>query len=69
MTAIADGTRIKPFIAFGGAKCECNSLNEELKSKWVIASPNAWINKEFVQVFVDFPSTTDRYLGIHSAFT
>ena len=47
LAAKADGTRLKPFIVFGGAKRECKALNEEFKSKCVIASsPNAWMNEE-----------------------
>ena len=36
LTAKADGTRLKPFIVFGGAMHECQSLNEKFKSKYVV---------------------------------
>lgn len=44
-TAKADGTKLKPFIIFPGAKRETKLLNEELKDKWiVVSSSNGWMN-------------------------
>ena len=43
----ADGTRLKPFIVFKGAKRECKSLNEEFRGKCSVASSaNGWMNEE-----------------------
>ena len=54
LTAKADGTRLKPFIVFAGAKRECKGLNEEFKSRCVIASsPNAWMNEELTLTYVN----------------
>ena len=53
LTAKADGTRLKPFIVFAGAKRKCKALNEEFKSKCIVASsPNAWMNEELTLEFV-----------------
>ena len=53
LTAKADGTRLKPFIVFGGAKRECKTLNDEFKTKCVVASsPNAWMNEELTLDFI-----------------
>ena len=53
LTAKADGTRLKPFIVFGGAMRECKSLNEEFKSKCVVmSSPNAWIKGELMLSYI-----------------
>ena len=43
----ADGTRLKPFIVFKGAKRECKSLHEEFRGKCSVASSaNGWMNEE-----------------------
>ena len=43
----ANGKKLKPFIVFGGAKCEAKMLDQEFKTKCdVISSPNAWMNEE-----------------------
>ena len=34
LTAKADGTKLKPFIAFQGAKREATALNEEFDVLW-----------------------------------
>ena len=53
LAAKADGTRLKPFIVFGGAKRECKALNKEFKSKCMITSlPNAWMNEELTLAFI-----------------
>ncbi len=47
LTAKADGTKLKPFIVFPGAKRESKLLNEEFKAKCVVASShNGWMNEE-----------------------
>ena len=47
LTAKADGTKLKPFIVFPGAKRETKLLNEEFKSKCVVASStNGWMNED-----------------------
>ena len=38
LTAKADGTKLKPFIVFQGAKREATALNEEFKNRCVVAS-------------------------------
>ena len=38
LTAKADGTKLKPFIVFQGAKREATALNEEFKNQCVVAS-------------------------------
>lgn len=53
LTAKADGTRLKPFIVFGGGKRECVVLKEEFKSQCVIASSsNAWMNEGLTLEFI-----------------
>ena len=45
LTAAADGTKKKPFIVFKGAKREVKKLNEEFKTRCVVASSdNGWMN-------------------------
>ena len=47
LSARADGTKLKPYIVFCGAKREVKKLNEDFKHNCVIAtSSNAWLNKE-----------------------
>lgn len=47
LTAKADGTKLKHFIVFPGAKRETKLLNEEFKTKCVVASSsNGWMNEE-----------------------
>ena len=47
LTAKADGTKLKPFIVFLGAKRETKQLNEEFKNKSFVASSiNGWTNEE-----------------------
>ena len=47
LSARADGTKLKPYIVFRGAKREVKRLNEDFKHKCVIAtSSNAWMNEE-----------------------
>ena len=53
LTAKADGTKLKPFIVFKGAKREAAALNEEFKNRCIVASsPNAWMNEELVLQFL-----------------
>ena len=54
LSAKADGTKIKPIIVFGGAKRESKALNEEFKSRCVVASSkNAWMNEELTLVWAE----------------
>ena len=47
LTAKADGTKLKPFIVFKGAKRESKALNDEFKTRCVVASSsNGWMNTE-----------------------
>ena len=47
LSARADGTKLKSYIVFRGAKREVKKLNEDFKHKCVIAtSSNAWMNEE-----------------------
>ena len=48
LTVKADGTKLKPFIVFQGAKREATALNEEFKNRCVVSSSsNGWINEIF----------------------
>jgi len=47
LAAKADGTKLRPFIVFGGAKRESAALNNEYKNKCVVApSANGWMNEQ-----------------------
>ena len=49
----ADGTKLKPFIAFCVAKRESKSLNEQFESRCVVKSfGNAWMNEELITIWV-----------------
>ena len=53
LTAKADGTKLKPFIVFQGAKPEATTLNEEFKNRCVVvSSSNGWMNEELVLKFL-----------------
>ena len=53
-SAKADGTKLKPMIVFGGAKRESKALNEEFKSRCVVASSkNAWMNEKLTLVWAE----------------
>ena len=53
LTAKADKTKLKPFIVFRGANREAAALNEELKSRCVVASSsNGRMNEELVLKFL-----------------
>ena len=46
LAAKADGTKLKPFIVFPGAKRETKQLNEEFKNKCFVASSvYRWMNE------------------------
>ena len=38
LSAKADGTKLKPFIVFGGAKHETEALNKEFRSRCIVIS-------------------------------
>ena len=47
MAAKGDGTKLKPFVVFRGAKREVAALNNDFKNKFIVAtSTNAWMNEE-----------------------
>lgn len=53
LAAKADGTKLKPFIVFRGAKRESKALDEEYKHKCVVnTSSNAWMNEELTLTWV-----------------
>ena len=53
LTAKADGTKLKPFIVFQGAKREATALNEEFKNQCVVASSsNGLMKQELVLKFL-----------------
>ena len=53
LAAKADGTKLKPFIVFPGAKRKTKLLNEEFKAKCVVASStNGWMNEELTLYWV-----------------
>ena len=46
----ADGTKLKSFIVFQGAKRETKQLNEEFKNKcYVASSVNGWMNEDLTR--------------------
>lgn len=54
LAAKADGTKLKPFIVFPGAKRETKQLNEELKNKCCVASSvNGWMNEDLTRDWVE----------------
>ena len=53
LTAKSDGTKLKPFIVFKGAKRDSKALNEQYRLRCVVAStPNGWMNTDLTQEFV-----------------
>ena len=47
LAAKADGSKLKPFIVFVGAKRESAALNKDFGSKCVVASTaNGWMNEQ-----------------------
>ena len=47
LCAKADGSKVKPFIVFKGAKREAVQLNNEFRGRCVVASsPDGWMNTE-----------------------
>ena len=53
LAAKADGTKLKLFIVFRGAKRETKALDEEFRSKCVVqTSANAWMNEELTHAWV-----------------
>ena len=47
LVAKGNGTKLKPFIVFAGAKRERKALNNDFKTKCVVAfSINTWMNEE-----------------------
>ena len=53
LTVKSDGTKLKPFIVFKGAKRDSKALNEQYKSRCVVASTsNGWMNTDLTQEFV-----------------
>ena len=53
LAAKADGTKLKPFIVFPGAKRETKQLNEEFKNKCFVASSvNGWMNEDLTRDWV-----------------
>ena len=53
LAAKGDGTKLKPFIVFPGAKREVKALNEEFKTRCVVASSvNGWMNEELTLCWV-----------------
>ena len=68
LTARADGTKLKPFIVFKGAKCEVATLNQEFRGKCILASSeNGWMNTpltlEWVQKVLGSFSFNQRLLA------
>eukprot|EP00794_Sanderia_malayensis_P001802 gene1802-2013_t len=50
----ADGSKMKPFIVFKGAKREVNWMAKKFKSKCIIASSsNGWMNNDLTQNYID----------------
>ena len=54
LSAKADGTKMKPFIVFKGAKREVNEMAKELRSKCIIASScNGWMDNDLTHSYVN----------------
>ena len=54
LAARGDGTKLKPFIVFAGAKRESKALHEEYKRQCSVAtSTNGWMNKELTLRWVN----------------
>ena len=54
LSARADGSKMKPFIVFKGAKREVNEMAKEFKSKCIIASSsNGWMNNDLTHNYID----------------
>lgn len=53
LAAKADGTKLKLFIVFGGAKRETKQLNEDFKNKcYVASSVDGWMNEDLTRDWV-----------------
>lgn len=53
LAAEGDGTKLKPFIVFPGAKRESKALNDEFKTKCAVGSSiNGWMNEELTVSWV-----------------
>ena len=54
LSAKADGTKLKPFIVFGGAKREATALHKEFHSRCIVtSSSNAWMNEDLTLQYVE----------------
>lgn len=54
LAAKGDGTKLKPFIVFVGAKRESKSLHEELKRQCSVASStNGWMNEDLTMRWIN----------------
>ena len=52
LTATADGGKRKPFFVFKGAKRDVKRLNEEYRSKCIVASSdNGWMNEALTEQY------------------
>ena len=65
LAATDDGRKKKPFIVFKGAKREVKKLNEEFKSRYIVAtSVSGWVNDELTQQFC--PEVVGKFtFGVH----
>ena len=53
LAAKADGTKLKRFVVFDGAKRESIPLDQEFESHCAVkSSGNAWINEELITILV-----------------
>ena len=68
-TAQVNGTQMKPFVIFQGAKQEAAALNKHFQHCWVAtSSSNSWVNEEFTlpylkELLVPFPFKRAFWLG------
>ena len=54
LAARGDGTKLKPFVVFAGAKREAKALHEEYKRQCSVASStNGWMNEELALRWVN----------------
>ncbi|XP_057309355.1 uncharacterized protein LOC130647499 [Hydractinia symbiolongicarpus] len=62
LAAKGDGIKLKPYIVFSGAKRESAALNEEFKTKCIVASSgNGWIFKELTLLSYKSGKTDVRF--------
>ena len=56
LAAKGEGTQLKPFVVFHGAKREVVALNDEYKNEYknecIVATSNAWMNEDLTHKLI-----------------